>query len=72
MNTEITQNNLYMLLPLKIGWLAPWLSEDKNISLPEAIGSIYRSKLYKKLSTASSLYWQLGPVDLYKELVKEL
>lgn len=72
MNTEITQNNLYMLLPLKIGWLAPWLSEDKNISLPEAIGRIYRSKLYKKLSTASSLYWQLGPVDLYKELVKEL
>lgn len=71
MNTKITQDNLYLLLPIKIGWLAPWLSKDKGISLPEAIGRIYRSKLYKKLATASTLYWQLGPVDLYKELAKE-
>ena len=56
---------------IKIGWLAPWLSKDKGISLPEAIGRIYRSKLYKKLATASTLYWQLSPVDLYKELVNE-
>ena len=33
MNAKITQDNLYMLLPLKIGWLAPWLSEDKGIVL---------------------------------------
>ena len=32
MNAKITQDNLYMLLPLKIGWLAPWLSEDKHKS----------------------------------------
>ena len=24
--------------------------------------------LYKKLSTASTIYWHLGPVDLYNEL----
>jgi len=71
MNTKITQDNLYMLLPLKIGWLAPWLSENKNISLTDAINRIYRSKLYKKLSTASTLYWQLSPVDLYNELKTE-
>ena len=72
MSMEITQDNLYLLLPLKIGWLAPWLSEDKGISLPEAIGRIYRSKLYKKLSTASTRYWQWSPVDLYNELYHEL
>jgi hypothetical protein len=71
MSTEITQENLYLLLPFKIGWLAPWLSEDKKISLTEAIGLIYRSKLYKKLSTASTEYWHLGPVDLYNELKAE-
>ena len=43
MNAKITQDNLYMLLPLKIGWLAPWLSEDKGISLTDAINRIYRS-----------------------------
>ena len=36
MSAKITQDNLYMLLPLKIGWLAPWLSQDKGISLTDA------------------------------------
>jgi hypothetical protein len=72
MNTEITQKNLYLLLPFKIGWLASWLSEDKNISIAEAISCIYRSRLYKKLATASTQYWHLGPVDLYNELKEEL
>ena len=48
MSAEITQDNLYMLLPLKIGCLAPWLSEDKGISLTDAIKRIYHSQLYKK------------------------
>ena len=72
MRTKITQDNLYQLLPCKIGWLAPWLAEDEDISLSEAIFRIYRSQLYKKLATASTNYWHLGPVDLYKELKAEL
>ncbi len=72
MSAKITQDNLYMLMPLKIGWLAPWLSEDEGISLTEAISRIYRSQLYKKLSTESTKYWHLGPVDLYDELKTEI
>ena len=72
MNAKLTQENLYLLLPIKIGWLAPWLSRDHKISLTAAIGRIYRSKLYKKLSTESTKYWHLGPVDLYEELKAEL
>ena len=72
MSATITQDNLYMLLPIKIGWLAKWMVEDKGISIVEAINSIYRSKLYKKLSTESTKYWHLGPVDLYEELMQEL
>ncbi len=44
--TTITQDNLYLLLPTKIGWLAPWLSEDEGISLTDAVNRIYRSELY--------------------------
>ncbi len=72
MNTKITQDNLYLLLPCKIGWLASWLSEDRGISIPEAINRIYHSQLYKKLATESTKYWHLGPVDLYNELSTEL
>lgn len=72
MSATITQDNLYLLLPIKIGWLAKWMVEDKGISIVEAINRIYRSKLYKKLSTESTKYWHLGPVDLYEELMQEL
>ena len=64
-NSEITQENLYLLLP-------SWLSEDKGISIADAVKRIYHSQLYKKLSTASTKYWYLGPVDLYNELKAEL
>ena len=72
MNTKITQDNLYLILPIKIGWLAGWLAADRGISLADAITRIYRSELYKKLSTESTKYWHLGPVDLYEELKTEL
>ena len=72
MSATITQDNLYLLLPIKIGWLAKWMVEDKGISIVEAINRIDRSKLYKKLSTESTKYWHLGPVDLYEELMQEL
>ncbi|MCD8235454.1 MAG: hypothetical protein LUD00_02125 [Prevotellaceae bacterium] len=72
MNAKITQENLYLILPIKIGWLAEWLADDKGISLTDAINCIYHSNLYKKLSTESTKYWHLGPVDLYAELKEEL
>ena len=72
MSATITQDNLYLLLPCKIGWLAQWMVEDRGISTAEAINRMYRSRLYKKLSTESTKYWHLGPVDLYEELKQEL
>ena len=72
MSATITQDNLYLLLPVKIGWLAKRVVEDKGISITEGINRIYHSKLYKKLSSESTKYWHLGPVDLYEELKQEL
>lgn len=69
---EINQNNLYLLLPSKISWLATMLAEEKNISLLSAIKEIYSSKLYKKLQNESTKMWHLGPVALYEELTEEL
>ena len=36
MNMTINQNNLYLLLPSKVAWMADMLSEDKNVSIVEA------------------------------------
>ena len=68
----INQNNLHLLLPGKVSWLVEYLHDDYGLSLQDSLNCIYHSELYKKLSTESTKYWHLGPVDLYNELRKEL
>ena len=72
MNLEINQNNLYLLLPSKVAWMAEWLSEDKNISIVEAIKMIYTSDMYKRLENESTKMWHLGTVALYQELLTNI
>ena len=71
MNLTITQDNLYLLLPSKMVWLASMLSEDKGISMVDAIKRLYSSEMYKKLQDESTKYWHLGPVALYEEFLEE-
>ncbi len=69
---QIDQSNLHLLLPGKISWLVEYLHDDYGMSLQESLDRIYHSNLYKRLSTESTKYWHLGPVDLYDELKAEL
>lgn len=66
MNLNVTQENLYLFLPSKISWMADMLSEDKNISIAEAVKAIYASELYRKLEIENTKLWHLGPVALYE------
>ena len=70
-NGIVTQDNLYLLLPSKMAWLASMLSEDKGISVVDAIKRLYSSEMYKKLQDESTKYWHLGPVALYEEFLEE-
>ena len=71
MNLEINQSNLYLLLPSKVAWMAEWLTEDKNVSIVEAIKMIYSSDMFRRLEDESTKMWHLGPVALYQELITE-
>lgn len=71
MNRDITQQNLYLLLPGKINSLAKLLVQNNSTSFFDAINLIYKSKTYKLLETESSKYWTLGPVALYEILMSE-
>jgi len=66
--TPVTQDNLYLLLPAKISWLAEMLSEDKNLSVVESIREIYSSDLYRRMEIEKNKLWHAGPVELYNEL----
>jgi len=69
---QINQKNLHLILPGKISWLVEYMHDDYGLALQECLKRIYHSKLYSKLSTESTKYWHLSPVDLYKELKNEL
>ncbi len=69
---EINQENLYLLLPSKVCWMASMLVENKGMSTIDSIKVIYTSNLYKRLKVESTKIWHLGPVALYQELEAEL
>ncbi len=68
MNLNITQDNLYLLLPGKVTALARFYAEDHNCTMLEAIRYIYSTPLYKQLSDESTKLWHLGAVTLYSML----
>lgn len=66
--TDITNDNLYLLLPGIVSGLARIYAEENGCSEMEAIRRVYSSDLYPRLTDESSKLWHLGPVALYEEL----
>lgn len=67
MNLTITQQNVYLLLPSKMSWMANMLAEDRGISIVEAMKILYSSEMYARLEDESTKAWNLGPVALYQD-----
>lgn len=49
MNMKITQQNVYLLLPSKLSWMAAMLAEDKGITIVDAMKLLYSSDTYLRL-----------------------
>ncbi|MBP3762755.1 MAG: hypothetical protein J6I49_02625 [Bacteroidales bacterium] len=68
MNLDITQNNLYLILPSKVSRMAEMLASDSGKSIVDAVKDIYASPLYERLEQEHTKQWHMGPVALYQEL----
>lgn len=68
MTRTINQDNLYLLLPSKICWMADMLTDEKGISIAEAIREIYSSNVYQRLEIEETKLWHWGPVALLEEM----
>lgn len=66
--SEIRQDNLYLLLPSKVSWVADMLCADEHISVVEAMRKIYASGMYKQLEIERTKLWHEGPVSLYQAI----
>lgn len=66
MNLNITNSNLYLLLPGKIAAISAMYAEDHNCSISTAMRLFYASSTYRKLEVAETKLWHYGPVALYE------
>ena len=71
MNLEITNKNLYLLLPGKVSRVAQMYADDQKVSLQTALYRFYCSDTYKKLAEETTKFWNFGPVALYEEFSDE-
>ena len=69
MNIDVNQENLYLLLPSKVSWIANMITDDKGIGIVDAIRLIYQSRTYQELETEETKLWHLGPVALYQDIM---
>lgn len=65
---KINQQNLYLILPYKVGQLAMLYAKRFNTSVLDAIKYIYRSNTYKDLEREETKLWHLGPVALLEHI----
>lgn len=57
MNLNVSQDNLYLFLPSKVSWMAEMLSEERNVSIADAIKDIYLSSTYSRLEKEATKLW---------------
>ena len=72
MNLTIDQQNLHLLLPGKLSWMAKMYIDDHKTSVVDALRALYKSSTYASLEQESSKLWEYGPVALYEVLNENL
>jgi hypothetical protein len=64
---EITDKNLYLLLPGKVSAVVEQYVQNHGGSLLDGLRKFYYSSTYRKLEKEQTKLWHLGPVALYQE-----
>ena len=67
MNREITNKNLYLLLPSKVSLVAEIYAKQNGENIVDALRLFYHSNTYKELEKEETKLWHYGPVALYEE-----
>ena len=70
-DTQITSQNLYLLLPGKVSNMAVMYAEDFGLSITEALNRIYQSSTYRQLEDEETKLWHYGPVALYQMFLEQ-
>ena len=69
MNREITDKNLYLLLPSKVSLFVQLYIKEHGGSIIDAIRQFYHSNTYKALEKENTKLWHYGYVALYEDFM---
>ena len=67
---EITQKNLYLLLPGKVAAVVEQYVNDHSVPMLDALRSFYQSDTYRNLEQEQTKFWHYGPVALYQDFTR--
>lgn len=68
---EITDKNLYLLLPGKVSAVVGRYVDENSVNLLDGLRAFYNSLTYKNLELEQTKTWHLGPVALYQMFADE-
>ena len=64
---QVTQKNLYNLIPPKVAKITTMLRNDRNMAVKQALLTFYSSNAYKLLEREESKLWHASPAQIFAE-----
>lgn len=64
---QVTQKNLYNLIPPKAAKITTMLRADRNMAVKQALLTFYRSRAYRLLEREETKLWYASPAQIFAE-----
>ena len=64
---QVTQKNLYNLIPPKVAKITTMLRNDRNMAVKQALLTFYSSNAYKLLEREETKLWHASPEQIFAE-----
>ena len=64
---QVTQKNLYNLIPPKAAKITTMLRNDRNMAVKQALLTFYSSRAYKLLEREETKLWHASPEQIFAE-----
>ena len=64
---QVTQKNLYNLIPPKVAKITTMLRNDRNMAVKQALLTFYTSKAYRLLEREETKLWHASPAQIFAE-----
>ena len=64
---QVTQKNLYNLIPPKVAKITTMLRNDRNMAVKQALLTFYSSNAYKLLEREETKLWHRSPAQIFAE-----